>query len=66
VIEKIRKLYYKNEDGSLRKISPSVKDDIIRFSSEYRQNQKKAKKGELFSSNLTEKYKEIESKIKDL
>jgi len=66
VIEKIRKLYYKNDDGSLKKISPSVKDDIIRFCSEYRQNQKRAKKGELFSSNLTEKYKEIEKQIKEL
>jgi hypothetical protein len=66
VIEKIRKLYYKNDDGTLKKISPSVKDDIIRFCSEYRQNQKRARKGELFSSNLTEKYKEIEKQIKEL
>lgn len=66
VIEKVRKLYYKNDDGTLKKISPSVKDDIIRFCSEYRQNVKKAKKGDLFSSNLTEKYKEIENQIKNL
>lgn len=66
VKEKIRKLFYKNEDGTLRKISPSVANDINMFCAEYRQNRRKAERGELFTSNLTEDYREIEEQINKL
>ena len=66
VKEKIRKLFYKNEDGTLKKLSPSVASDINVFCAEYRQNERKAKRGELFTSNLTEDYREIEEQINKL
>ena len=66
VKEKIRKLFYKNEDGTLKKLSPSVASDINVFCAEYRQNERKAKRGELFTSNLTEDYRQIEEQINKL
>jgi hypothetical protein len=67
VTDKIKKLhYYDNLTGKYKKMSKSVCDDIIRFCSEYKQNQIKAKMGELFTSSLTEKFKEVDKKISNL
>ena len=48
------------------KLSESVRKDIVRFCSEYKQNKMKELRGELFTSSLTEKYKEIDKKIMKL
>jgi hypothetical protein len=67
VLDKIRKLYYKDEiTGELKKVSPSVREDVIRFCTDYKSNKKKQQKGELFSKNITEKYKSFETEIKSL
>ena len=67
VLDKIRKLYYKDETtGELKKISPSVREDVIRFCTDYKSIKKKQQKGELFSKNITEKYKSFEKQIKEL
>ena len=66
VMDKIRKLFYKNPDGTLKKVSQSVRQDIVRFCAEYRQNKQRAEKGQLFSVNLVEKYSEVEKKIENL
>lgn len=67
VLDKVRKLYYKDtETGELKKVSPSVKDDIVKFCADFKSNKRKAKKGELFSKNITEKYKHFEKEIKSL
>lgn len=63
VLDKIRKLYYKDEDGTLKKVSPSVRKDVVRFCAEYRQNRQRAEKGQLFSTDLVEKYNEIVGEI---
>jgi len=47
-------------------MSKSVVDDIIKFCSEYKQNQLKALRGELFTSSLTNKFKEVDKKITNL
>jgi hypothetical protein len=47
-------------------MSDSVRKDIVRFCSEYKQNHLKSMRGELFTSSLTEKYKEIDKKISNL
>lgn len=62
VKEKIQKLFYATDNG-YKKISPSVMNDIVRFCSEYRLNKQKSKRGELFTSNLTKRYSEIDKKI---
>ena len=62
VKEKIQKLFYSTPSG-YKKISPSVNADIVRFCSEYRLNAQKSKRGELFTSNLTKRYTEIDKKI---
>jgi hypothetical protein len=59
VLDKVRKLYYKETDGTLKKVSPSVRKDIVKFCAEYRQNRQKATRGELFSTDLISKYDEI-------
>lgn len=67
VLDKIRKLYYKDEvTGELKKISPSVREDVIRFCTDYKSIKNKKLKGELFSKNITEKYKSFEKQIRDL
>lgn len=67
VLDKIRKLYYKDEiTGELKKVSPSVREDVIRFCTDYKSNKKKERKGELFSKNISEKYKLFENQIKEL
>ena len=65
VKEKIQKIFYTTPTG-YKKISPTVANDITRFCSEYRLNKQKSKRGELFTSNLTERYKEIDKKITKL
>jgi hypothetical protein len=67
VLEKIQKLYYKDEEtGDLKRISPSVKDDIIRFCADYKSKLKAQKRGTLFQKNITEKYLNFEKEIKSL
>ena len=65
VKEKIQKLFYATANG-YKKISPTVANDITRFCSEYRLNKQRAKRGELFTSNLTQRYNEIDKKIEKL
>lgn len=62
VLEKVKKMFYVGKS----KISPTVQKDIIRFCAEYRMNKQKSKRGELFSSNLTKRYTEIDKKISKL
>ena len=67
VTDKIKKLhYYDDVKGTYKKLSESVRKDIVRFCSEYKQNKMKELRGELFTSSLTEKYKEIDKKIMKL
>jgi hypothetical protein len=67
VLDKIRKLYYKDEiTGELKKVSPSVREDVIRFCTDYKSNKKKERKGELFSKDISAKYKSFENQIKEL
>jgi hypothetical protein len=67
VTDKIKKLhYYDASNGKYKKMSKSVVNDIIRFCSEYRQNQLKSMRGELFTSSLTNKFKEVDKKISNL
>jgi hypothetical protein len=67
VTDKIKKLHYYDEvKGTYKKMSDSVRKDIVRFCSEYKQNHLKSMRGELFTSSLTEKYKEIDKKISSL
>lgn len=67
VTDKIKKLhYYDDVKGTYKKMSDSVRKDIVRFCSEYKQNHLKSMRGELFTSSLTEKYKEIDKKISSL
>lgn len=67
VTDKIKKLhYYDAATGKYKKMSKSVLNDIIRFCSEYKQNQLKALRGELFTSSLTAKFKEVDKKISNL
>lgn len=67
VTDKIKKLhYYDSTTGKYKKMSKSVVDDIIKFCSEYKQNQLKALRGELFTSSLTNKFKEVDKKITNL
>ncbi len=65
VAEKVQKIFYSTPTG-YKKVSPSVMKDIIRFCTEFRANKQKAKRGELFSSNLTKRYSEIDKKISKL
>jgi len=67
VTEKIQKIYYVDpKTTKYKKISPSVRKDITRFCAEWRENKLKSKRGELFKSNLTGKYQEIDKKISNL
>lgn len=67
ITDKIKKLhYYDSATGKYKKMSKSVVDDIIKFCSEYRQNRLKALRGELFTSSLTNKFKEVDKKISNL
>lgn len=66
VTDKIRKLYYPSPTGGYKKVSASVMKDIVRFCAEWRENKQKAKRGELFVSNLTKRYSEVDKKISKL
>lgn len=66
VIDVIKKLHYTDKDGTPKKLSGSVRTDIIKWCAEYRQNKQRASKGQMFSVNLLERYDEIKNKIENL
>jgi len=64
VIDVVHKLHY--QDTKSGKISQTVKNDIIKWCAEYRQNLQRSKRGELFSIDLMDRYDEIHKKVKNL
>jgi len=60
VRDKIQKLYYTNDDGSYRKVSPSVMKDLVMFCGDYRRVKRL---GLSPTEGWTEKYKEVRNKL---
>jgi hypothetical protein len=60
VRDKIQKLYYTNDDGTPRKVSPSVLKDLVMFCSDYRRVKRL---GLSPADGWTLKYKEVRSKL---
>ena len=63
VRDKIQKLYYTNDDGSYRKISPSVMKDLVMFCGDYRRVKRL---GLSPTEGWTEKYKEVRTKLQKI
>jgi hypothetical protein len=67
VLEKIEKLFYDfDEDGKKKKFTGTVKNQIVGYCAEYKEEKLKANRGELVTKNISKRYNEFHKSLEKL